>query len=463
MTIDFTGASENLASGLSAADERPLSINAQKCAASFEINLQAAQLVSAPVGLGMSPPDDPLDDPETSDISEDLSPAEQMMRLGVTLPLPIELRPDDTAAASFGIDLLASQLVAALRERLGTSPPDVPLEDQETSDISEDLSPAEQMMWLGVTLPLPIEQRSEVTVASTEDDSPPLVPSDFKRMSRAELPPLIEVGPALVGDPCKELSTDPRSVSIAPVTVDGPTPDPGHRSTPETNSPAVSSPSSTMDESLSTSSSLGDVRLPMGEQALAQPAVEMETPSFDEPAPDAEISITADRPTGFASIPMNSVHTNEVHTNIPPAETQSSHIPRGVPDESRTELSEVVRQVRTMVTEHETRTTIQLEPAELGRLTLELVDAPEGLRAFVSAEDPAVMRFLERNVQLLETEARLQGVGHMSFSVGADVSGGLGRGDQRQSEAEATFRKTIEWNTAPHAKPRSRRELDTNA
>ena len=131
--------------------------------------------------------------------------------------------------------------------------------------------------------------------------------------------------------------------------------------------------------------------------------------------------------------------------------------------EPRTELSEVVRQVRTMVTEHETRSTIQLEPADLGRLTLELVDAPEGLRAYVSAEDPAVLRFLERNVQLLETEARLQGVGLISFSVGANVSGGLGGGDQRQSEAEASFRQNIESNTTQHAKPRSRRELDTNA
>jgi Flagellar hook-length control protein FliK len=154
---------------------------------------------------------------------------------------------------------------------------------------------------------------------------------------------------------------------------------------------------------------------------------------------------------------------NQDHTDIPHTATQSAHSPGRIPGEPRTELSEVVRQVRTMVTEYETRSSIQLEPAELGRLTLELVDAPEGLRAHVSAEDPAVMRFLERNVQLLETEARLQGVGHMSFSVGADVSGGLGRGDPRQSEAEASVPMTTEWNTAPHAKPRSRRELDTSA
>ena len=389
--MDFTGASVNRAGGLSDADERPLSINGETGAARFEIDLLAAQLVAAPGGLGMSPPDVPLDDRGTSDISEDPSPAEQMLWLGVTLPLPIELRPVDTAA---GI----------------------------------------------------------------EDDSAPRVPSDSKRMSRAESTHGIEVGLVPVGDPRAELSADPRSVSIDPVTVDGPTLDPGLRSTPDPMGPAISSPSSTIDERLSADSSLDDTRLPRGDQTPAPPTVDEEPPSFDAPAPAAENSVTVDRPPGFVS-----VQPNEVHTNIPHTATQSSHSPGGLPVEPRTELSEVVRQVRTMVTEHETRTTIQLEPAELGRLTLELVDAPEGLRAHVSAEDPAVLRFLERHVQLLETEARLQGVGHMSFSVGADVSGGLGRGDQRQSDAEASFRKTIEWNTAPHAKPRSRRELDTNA
>ncbi len=389
MTIDFTGASETRAGSLSAPDERPLSINTQTCAVRFAIDLQAAQLVAVPEGLGTSPPDVPLEDTETSDISEDPSLAEQVMWLGVTLPLPIELRPDDTAAG-------------------------------------------------------------------TSDDSVPLVPSDSKRMSRAESTHWIEVGLAPVGEPRAELSADPRSVSIDPVTVDLPTLDPGLRSTPETMSPSISSPSSTIDERLSADSSLDDIRLPLGDQAPAPPTVDEAPPSFDAPTPKAEN--TVDRPTGFVSAPPN-----EVHTNFPHTATQSAHGSRGTSVEPRTELSEVVRQVRTMVTEHETRTTIQLEPAELGRLTLELVDAPEGLRAYVSAEDPAVLRFLERHVQLLETEARLQGVGHMSFSVGADVSGGLGRGDQRPSEAEASFRKNIEWNTAPPTNPRSRRELDTNA
>ena len=426
MTMDFTGASVNRAGGLSAADERPLSINAQASAVRFEIDLQAAQLDSAPGGLGMSPPDDSLDDQEASDISEDPSPAEQMMWLGVTLPLPIELRPDNTAAGT---------------------------EDDSTPRVPSDskrMSRAELTHW--------IELRPDNTAAGTEDGSTLRVPSDSKRMSRAELPHWIEVGLAPVGEPREELSADPRSVSIDPVTVDGPTLDPGRRSTPDPMSPATVSSSSTMDERLLADSSLDDIHLPLSDQTPAPPTVDEEPISFDAPAPDAENTAPVDRPTGFVSVPPN-----DIHTNIPHAATQSSHSPRGIPVEPRTELSEVVRQVRTMVTEHETRSTIQLEPAELGRLTLELVDAPEGLRAYVSAEDPAVLRFLERNVQLLETEARLHGVGPMSFSVGANVSGGLGGGDQRQSEAEASFRKNIEWNTAPHAKPRSRRELDTNA
>ncbi len=394
--MEFTGVSVNLAGDLSAADisvaeERPLSINAQTCAARFIIDLQAAQLILATGGLG-------------------------------------------------------------------TALPDVPLEDQETSDISEELPLEEQMLWLGVTLQVPIELRSEVTVAATSDNSVPLVPSDATQVSRAELTHWIKTGPAPVGEPREAHSAAPRSESIDPVTVDGPTLDPGLRSAPETTSPAIISPSSTIEERLLADSTLDDVRIPTGDQTPAQPTVDVAPKSFDAPASEAENTVTVDRPTGFVSVPPNDIHTNISHTK-----TQSSHSPRGILNESRMELSEVVRHVRTMVTEHETRTTIQLEPAELGRLTLELVDAPQGLRAFVSAEDPAVMRFLERSVKLLETEARLQGVGLMSFSVGADAPGGHGRGDQRQSEAEASFRKNIEWNTAPHAKPRSRRELDTNA
>jgi flagellar hook-length control protein FliK len=116
-----------------------------------------------------------------------------------------------------------------------------------------------------------------------------------------------------------------------------------------------------------------------------------------------------------------------------------------------------------MTSDHETRTTIQLKPVELGRMTLELVDSPNGLRAHVSAEDPSVVRFLERNVQLMENEARLQGVGQMSFSVGADVSGGLGRDAPQQPEVETFFRKNVDWNNPTQHKPRSSRELDTSA
>ncbi len=389
--MDFQGASVNMAGGCSTDDARPRSINAQTSAASFESDLQAAQLVFAPEGLG-------------------------------------------------------------------TSPPDVPLDDLETSDISEDSSLTEPMMWLGVTLPLPIEQRPRDTGAITADDSALRMPSDSKQMTRAELTHWIEVQLAPVGEPREELTADPRFVSIDPDTVDSPVLDPGLRFTPDTMSPETTSSFTAMDERLLANSSMDDVRLPLSDQTLAPPTVEVEPHSFDAPTLDAPNSVTIDRPMGFVVIPPN-----EVPTNISHAETQSSRGPGGISVEPRTELSEVVRQVRTMVTEHETRSTIQLEPAELGRLTLELVEAPEGLRAYVSAEDPAVLRFLERNVQLLETEARLQGVGHMSFSVGADVSGGLGRGDQRQSEAEASFRQNIEWNTHQPAKPRSRRELDTNA
>ena len=389
--MDFNGASVNRGGGLSTADERPRLINAQPPSASFEIDLRAAQLGSATVGLGTS------------------------------LPWP-------------------------------------PLDDEGASNISEEPSLAEQLMWLGITPPLPIDLRPLESATGTENDSASLLSNDSKLVTRSELTLLIEVGLAPVAAPREELSDAPRSESIDPFTTDLPTLDPGLRFTPESMSPESSSPFSTMDERLLADLHLEEVRLPRDDQTLAQPTIDEELSPLDAPVLDAENTLTVDRPTGFAP-----AQPNEVHKNIPHAVTQSPHSPRSTLVELRTELSEVVRQVRTLVTERETRSTIQLEPAELGRLTLELVDASEGLRAHLSAEDPAVLRFLERNVQLLETEARLQGVCHMSFSVGADVSGGLGRGDPQQSEAEASFHKNLEWNTTQQSKSRSRRELDTNA
>ena len=362
-----------------------------------------------------------------------------------------------TRAVRFGIDLEAAQLVSA-PGGLTTSPPNVPRDDPGTSDISEDPSTADQLMWMGVTLPLPLEPRSHDTATGTKVESPSLVPIDSNRMSRTELPHVSDGELAPVRQPRVELSTDSRSVSSDPVTVDLSTLEPEHRSTLETMSPAISAPSSTVNEERLSDLTLNDVRHPRGEQPPVQPTVDEEPPSVDAPAPDAENTFTVNRPTGFVPAPLN-----EVLTHISHAATQSSRSPGTIPGELRTELSEVVRQVRTMVNQHETRTTIQLEPAELGRLTVELVDAPEGLRAHVSAEDPAVRQFLEHNVPLLETEARLQGVGNMLFSVGADTSGEPGRGHQRQSDTGASLRQNIEWNTASHTKPRSRRELDTNA
>ncbi len=487
----------NMAGGLSAVAERPLMIHSEMGAVSFGIDLQAAQLITASGGLGVSLPDVPLDDQATLDISENPSPAEHLIWLGVTLPLAIELRVDEsvagtendsipmsraeltrlisdftgasenraisrsgtderpqsppaqTWAAHFEIDLPAAGHIS-VPESLGTLPPDVPLNDPDTLNISDNPSPAEQVMWQGSTLPIPIEQRPLDAVTGNEADSRPI--------SVAKLTHLNDVRLHLVGKPHEELSADYHSVSIDPVTIESPTLAAGHQSTPETQSPAAISPYTTMSEGLLADQSLDNVRLPMDDPTPDPPSVQEEPRTFDAPAADAENIATVDRLTGFASIPRG-----DVPPNILQAATLSSHTPGATPVKRHTELSEVVRHVRTMVTKHETRSTIQLEPAELGRLTLELVDAPKGLRAHVSAEDPAVLRFLERNVQLLETEARWQGVGHITFSVGADVSGGLGRGDQRPSEAEETFRQNILWNATSHVRPRSRRELDTSA
>jgi hypothetical protein len=389
VNIDIREASRSMVGGLASTNERPLAMSAHAWGACFEVELQQAQLGAAPQAIKASPLGPPPDAPQESSISEEQSLTEQQMWLGVTVPVPMALCPDNTGGDP--------QAVAA---------PQVALDSQPTARI---------------VLPLPME------VAPT-------------------------------GTPGEAPSSEPRSLSPNPVTRDLPTLDSEVLFTSEPNHPAIEHPVSTIEEQLPTAS-FPDKVIPVGEdQTPAQQTVDEDPQTFDAHAPDAGKTTTFDRSSGVASFPHN-----EVWSNISLEGAQSSHHPRGAPVELRTELSEVVRQVRSMVTKHETRSTIQLEPSELGRLTLELVDAPQGQRAYVSAEDPAVMRFLERNVQLLESEARLQGVGQMSFSVGADVSGGLGRGDQRQSEADASFRKNVEWNTAPNAKSRSRRELDTNA
>lgn len=373
------------------------------------------------------------------------------------------LIPADGWASHFETDLLAAaQLIAPTKVPAEVATlqleQSLPLDDEVELSITEDSSAIEQMMWLGVTLPPPIEPLPVRSGVVTEDHATPLVPGEALAQPQPSLPRELEDEHVLISDSAAKLAVVPRPESTDPEPVDIPKLDSGVQRTSGTQIPAIASTRPTTEVTLLPDLSQGEVRPTVGDPEPTPVAITMIPGQEDAPQAEFENAATVDQPAGYASVPPT-----ELRSNSPTAATEAAHSPNRILNEPRPELSEAVRQVRTMVTEHETRSTIQLEPAELGRMTVELVEAPEGLRAYVSAEDPTVLRFLERNVQLLESEARLQGVGNMSFSVGADVSGGLGRGDQRQSEAEASFRRSSEWNTAPPAKPRSRRELDTNA
>lgn len=335
---------------------------------------------------------------------------------------------------------------------------DLNLDVPDELEITEDSSAIEQLMCLGVTLPPPIERPAAGTSDVPVDDLAPQRSDETPIALRTELPspPTLEqtVDAGLQGS----IAAIPAAESSEPLPVDDSLPELDTPSLPAAKRPVIRAPLQTPAEGAPAEMPRYDT-VPSGpEPKLAMPVMS-ETPELAEAPPrDIDSPATVDQSAGFASVVLS-----ESRTPASASTTELTHSAARLSQEPRTELSEVVRHVRTMVVEQETRSTIQLQPAELGRMTVELVDAPEGLRAYVSAEDPTVLRFLERNVQLLETEARLQGVANMSFSVGADVSGGLGRGDQRQSEAEASFRRSSEWNSAPPAKPRSRRELDTNA
>jgi flagellar hook-length control protein FliK len=335
---------------------------------------------------------------------------------------------------------------------------DLTLDVPDELEITKDSSVVEQLMCLGVTLPPPIERPPVGISVVPVDDPAPQLAGETSIQPRTELPSPIPLERALNAVPSESLAGIPRPESTEPLPVDESLPDLETPQLPKPRQPAIRTPSqSPAEEAPADSPRFETVHAgPKPEPTLPASA---ETPeATDAPLPEIESTATVDLSAGYASATLN-----ESRTQAPTATPEPTHSGNRIPQEPRTELSEIVRHVRTMVVEQETRSTIQMEPAELGRMTVELVEAPEGLRAYVSAEDPTVLRFLERNIQLLESEARLQGVGNMSFSVGADVSGGLGRGDQRQSEAEASFRRSSEWNTAPPAKPRSRRELDTNA
>lgn len=373
------------------------------------------------------------------------------------------LIPVDGWASRFETDLLAAaQLIAPTKVPAEVATfqleQSLPLDDEVELESRQDSSAIEQLMWLGVAFPPPIEPVPVQSEAVTEDHAVPLVPSDLLAQPQPSFPHPREEEQTLITDSVAKLAVVPGPESTVPEPVEVPKLDTGVQLKPGTQSSAIGSPPATTDVRLFLDMSQSEVRPTVGDPEPTPMAVTIVPELEDAPQGEFENAAPVDQPAGYASVPPTGLRSNS-----PTAATEAAHSPRRILNEPRPELSEVVRQVRTMVTEHETRSTIQLEPAELGRMTVELVDAPDGLRAYVSAEDPTVLRFLERNVQLLESEARLQGVGNMSISVGADVSGGLGRGDQRQSETEAFYRRGSEWNAAPPAKPRSRRELDTNA
>lgn len=335
---------------------------------------------------------------------------------------------------------------------------DLTLNVPDELEITQESSAIEQLMCLGVTLPPPIERPPEGVSVVPVDDPAPQLAGETSIRPRTELPSPIPVGRTLGAVPRESLAGIPRPESTEPMPVDESLPDLATPQLPNARKTAIRTPSPTHAEESPADSPRFETFL-AGPQPEPMLPVSTVTPEPTEASqPDVESTASVEQSAGYASATLN-----ESRSQAPTATPEPTHSGNRIPQEPRTELSEIVRHVRTMVVEQETRSTIQMEPAELGRMTVELVEAPEGLRAYVSAEDPTVLRFLERNIQLLESEARLQGVGNMSFSVGADVSGGLGRGDQRQSEAEASFRRSSEWNTAPPTKPRSRRELDTNA
>lgn len=371
--------------------------------------------------------------------------------------------PADGWASRFETNLLAAaQLIAPSKVPAEVATlqleEGLPLDDEVELESRQDSSAIEQMMWLRVTLPPPNEPVPVLSGVVTEGHAAPLVPSEALAQPQPRLPHVREDEQVLIPDPAAKLAVVARPESPEPEPLEVPKLDAGVQLKPGTQSSVIGSPPATADARLLLDMSQSEVRPTVGDPEPTPMAVTIVPELEDAPQGEFENSAAVDQPAGYASVPPT-----ELRSNSKAAPTEAAYSSHRIPNEPRPELSEVVRQVRTMVTENETRSTIQLEPAELGRMTVELVDAPEGLRAYVSAEDPTVLRFLERNVQLLESEARLQGVANMSFSVGADVSGGLGRGDQRQSETDASYRRGSEWNTTPPAKPRSLRELDTNA
>ncbi len=391
------------------------------------------------------------------------------MTIGITLESvnsPSGLSPNNerlpsmstpTGVANFGTSLEVAQLIGAPTEK-ETTQSDVSVDDQQASNVAESPSTAQQLLLLSMTFLPPIMPRSDGAHADIGSDSALLSANKSTAMHFTGETDLPQMGQAPVEVPHDDLSVDLQSVSIDEFAFDIPPLDPGRRFTTNTFSPPIDSTFLAMVEELQLESPSDGFDVSNSDLTSNQMTVDAELDLLEPPKADVDHTSTVDLPTGLVSVLFK-----EVHTNVPHLATPSTHSLNAARFDMQTDLSEIVRHVRTMTSEHETRTTIQLKPVELGRMTLELVDTPEGLRAHVSAEDPTVLRFLERNVQLMESEARLQGVGQMSFSVGADVSGGMGRDTPQQSEAESSLRKTIEFSHTPHKKTRSSRELDTSA
>lgn len=151
------------------------------------------------------------------------------------------------------------------------------------------------------------------------------------------------------------------------------------------------------------------------------------TPIRIEPASSAPAqTVQAARTTAPETAAQGSVREIEL-LDASSAAAEAAPEPRATPRPDETRASEILRQVRVAISPRFEQAVIQLHPAELGRISIQLRVEKDGLVAQVRAEKREALEALEKHIPELRAALARQGIQAGEFDLA------LGFHDERKS------------------------------
>jgi flagellar hook-length control protein FliK len=124
-------------------------------------------------------------------------------------------------------------------------------------------------------------------------------------------------------------------------------------------------------------------------------------------------------------------------------------------------VEQIVKGVSTHSSEGVTRVEAQIDPPELGRMSIELSRTAEGLSAKITADDPAVLALLDQQVREVQQALEAAGVPLLSLQLGLGMDSSSSREERPEQDESGISQPIGRSSSAVRTAPR--REIDTKA